>query len=174
MFVLIELSLEQLLHLMGIGIKSQPPLVVRVHNPGLINARGLKPLTDRVNRLLGGSKHIMDFLCRPVLSILRRVWVRAMQRLVDGTANLRTSIHIHLHGHEKLLTLLQIVLAETNAHRQHGIALNALTLHPVNMLISLLVQNMLHGSRDGSRKSRDRQRNTDLTNQHLEIRMEKC
>lgn len=51
MLMFIELSLEQVLHFMCIGIKSQPTLVIGVYNPGLMDPGGLKPPTNRVNRI---------------------------------------------------------------------------------------------------------------------------
>jgi hypothetical protein len=51
MLMFIELSFKQILHFMRIGIESQPPLVIGVYNSGLMNPRGLKPPTNRVNRI---------------------------------------------------------------------------------------------------------------------------
>ena len=52
MLMFIELSLEQILHFMRIGIKSQPSLVIGVYNPGLMNPRSFKPVTNRFHRIL--------------------------------------------------------------------------------------------------------------------------
>lgn len=49
MLMFIELSLEQSLYFMRIGIKSQPSLVIGVYNPRSMNPRRFKPATNRVN-----------------------------------------------------------------------------------------------------------------------------
>lgn len=62
MLMFIELSLEQFLYFMRVGIKGQPSLVIGVDNPGLMNPRRLKPATNSFNRVLGRSEQIMNFL----------------------------------------------------------------------------------------------------------------
>lgn len=108
----------------------------------------------------------MHLLCGPVLSIFGRGRVGAMQVLVIGVQTFTKPDDLHLH--EQSITLVQIILGQTNSHRQDGITLNAITLYPVGMLASLFMQDMLDWRRNGTRKGSNRQGETHLTYQHLE------
>lgn len=103
-----------------------------------------EPVADGSQCLVGRRELGDDFVGRPVLSevgrfrmrteyvslmliCLRRISVMKTNRTLQSWWSLRG----HLHIHEHLSTVVQVLLLQANANRQDSILLQSIPLHPL-------------------------------------------